>query len=90
MPVQANLLCAHNPGFAWGDLEQVTPRHLGFSSFPSNISQLPNYPRETGISSLKIIEHFEKGKPFTCVWSANNSVREDAILGKVRGRKKVV
>lgn len=83
-------MCARNPGSAWGDLEQVTPWHLAFSFFPSRTSQLTTQPREKRISSLKTRKHFEKVKPFTCVQSADCSVKGDVTSGKVRGERKVV
>lgn len=63
---------------------------MAFSFFPSRTSQLTTHPREKRISSLKIIKHFEKVKPFTCVQSANYSVKGDVTSGKVRGERKVV
>lgn len=87
MPGQASLLCAHNPGFAWGHLEQVTPCHLPFSFFPSTTSQLTTHPREERISSFKFIKHFVIRNPWPGVQLANNSVKGDGISGQVRGRR---
>lgn len=63
---------------------------MAFSFFLSRTSQLTTHSREKRISSLKIIKHFEKVKPFTCVQSANYSVKGDVTSGKVRGERKVV
>lgn len=65
-------------------------RTPGFHFSPSKTSRLTNHPGEKTISSLKTIKHFEKVKPLPCVQSANNSVQEEAVLGKVRGKREVV
>lgn len=63
---------------------------LGFQFLPKQNKPAHTHPREKRISSLKIIKHFEKVKPFTCVQSANYSEKGDVTSGKVRGERKVV
>ena len=51
----------------WVGLRWPGASHSGF--FPSKSSLFTNHPREKRISSLKIIQHFEKVKPlYACSW----------------------
>lgn len=90
MPACDSLLCAHHPASAPGGPGARHTRTPGFYFLPSKTSQLTNHPGEKMISSFKTVKHFEKVKPLPRVQSANNSVQEEAVLGKVRGRREVV